>query len=115
MTSRVRDELDRYLQRMPNAREARLNDPQYHWQMQWAQRMLELLDLALDNEGIPEDTRVRVIRTVLYGTADESEAMRRIDQTQRLTQEAMERRRRHVDLIAQTRRTAPPSTPGPQL
>lgn len=84
----VRDEIDRYLQRMSNAREAMLKDPQYHWQMEWARRNLELMNLALDNEGIPEDIRVRVIRTVLYGTADESEALRRIDQTQRLMQKA---------------------------
>ncbi|MEU0078537.1 hypothetical protein ABZY58_11625 [Micromonospora tulbaghiae] len=83
----VRDEIDRYLQRMPHAREAMLKDPQYHWQIQWARRNLELMDLALDNEGVPEDVRVRVIRTVLYGTADEAEALRRIDQTQRRMQE----------------------------
>jgi hypothetical protein len=84
-----REEITRYLQRMPGAREAMHGDPQYHYQVKWLERMFELLNLALEDEGIPEDIRTRVIRNVLYGGVDESEARRRTDLMNRMKEVAM--------------------------
>lgn len=76
----VQDAIDRYRSRMPGAREAQLNDPQYAHNTAWLQRMLEIADMAMEDEQIPEQSRARVIRTILYGSPDETEALTRIEE-----------------------------------
>jgi hypothetical protein len=72
----------RYRARVDDDRAAR-TDPQYNAQWKWLMRMLETADMAMEDEGIPRESRERVIRTILYGAPDPVEADRRIDERQR--------------------------------
>jgi hypothetical protein len=72
----------RYQERL-GGRRAYLEDPQHHWQMTWLRRMLDVIDMAMEDEGVDERSRERVIRTVLYGAPDPGEAERRIDEQQK--------------------------------
>lgn len=72
----------RWLERMPQASRAYHEDPTFHAQVSWLRRMLSLLDMALEDEGIGEETRLRVARTVIYGGPDESQALARIEEMQ---------------------------------
>ena len=77
MTSIVQHAIDRYESRMPNAREARLTDPHYAYQAQVLRETLEIADMAMEDEGIPESSRRRVVSTILYGGPSEADAILR--------------------------------------
>lgn len=79
-SSTVQAAIDRYCGRLPGALEAQHNDPQYAHHMAWLSRMLEIADMAMEDEQIPEQSRARVIRTILYGSPDETDALARIEQ-----------------------------------
>lgn len=86
--SRIVDEtLRRWRERMPGVEQADLLDAEYHHRVRQMQRMLETVDLAMEDEGIPEDVRRRVVRTVVFGAPDETEALRRHEQHQRRAEE----------------------------
>jgi hypothetical protein len=74
------EEYRRYVDRMPGAREASLTDPTYASQMHFIRRMLATTELALENERVPDEVRQRVIRTVLFGSPDPEEGIRRQEQ-----------------------------------
>lgn len=76
----VDDLINRFLGRMPDAREANHTDPQYRWQITWLRRMLATMDLAMEDEGVPEHVRLRIIRTLVYGAPNEAEALARVEQ-----------------------------------
>jgi len=75
----VRDVIERYEQRMPGAGHARQQDAQYAHQWRWMQSMLTVADMAMEDEGVPEDVRARVIRTVVYGGPDVADAELRME------------------------------------
>lgn len=89
MRDGVRNAIDRYLSRIPGADSARTFDPVYAAQMTYLQRVLETVDMAMEDEGVPESTRVRVIRTVVYGAPDEYAAHERMARTEELKEWAM--------------------------
>lgn len=68
--------ISRYLRRMPGAKEAHALDPQYHAQISLLRRMLSVADMVMEDEGVPEEIRLRVIRTIMYGSPDEGAAER---------------------------------------
>jgi hypothetical protein len=79
MTRIVREAVDRYARRMGiTQRTTEAQDPIYHFQWEHLRRVLETADMAMEDEGIPEESRSRVIRTILYGSPDEADAIRRI-------------------------------------
>jgi hypothetical protein len=82
--------VDRYRRRIDGDRADR-DDPQYHWQWRWLVNMLEVVDMAMEDEGIDERSRERVIRTILYGAPDPIEADRRIDEQRRMVDEMRSR------------------------
>ena len=69
--SLIDDVVNRYLQRTPDAGVAMLTDPQYAYHLYLARQILAVIERAMENEGIPEPVRERVLRTVLEGTDGE--------------------------------------------
>jgi hypothetical protein len=87
-TERVEEIVRGYLGRMPAAAEAHELDAQYRLQMDMLRRILGMVDIALDDEGIPRETRDRVLRAALYGSVDDpGAAMRRQEEIARLRAE----------------------------
>jgi hypothetical protein len=78
--NRTDELIDRYLHRMPGASEAYRNDATYHAQFHFMRRVLTAVDMAMEDEGVPEATRVRVLRSAIYGAPDEWDAEQRIQQ-----------------------------------
>lgn len=71
--------LDRWLARVPEARSALHKDAQYHTQFTFMRRAFTAMDMAMEDEGIPEPVRLRIIRTLVYGAPDEAEALARVE------------------------------------
>jgi len=69
--------MSRYLNGVADADKAYATDPMYHAQVAWMRRTFTALDLVMEDEGIPEDVRLRVIRTLIYGAPSEAEALER--------------------------------------
>ncbi|WP_329214827.1 hypothetical protein OG352_05280 [Streptomyces sp. NBC_01485] len=57
-----------YIGRRLLAREAHLEDPLYHAQLEWLRQMLTVLRQAMDSEQVPPHVRDRVVHRVLYGS-----------------------------------------------
>ena len=76
--NRVDELISRYLARMPDAPHANAKDAQYHAEIARLRKLLTLLDMAMEDEEIPEDKRVRIIRCVIYGGPDEAAALERM-------------------------------------
>lgn len=74
----MREAVDRYRSRIVGARTAAAFDPQYAAQFAFMQRLLDVVDMAMEDEGIPEQSRVRVVRTVVYGSPNEWDAHERM-------------------------------------
>lgn len=72
--------IGRYIKRVHGASHAYLNDPTYRASMEQIRRLLQLVETALQTEGVPEETRLRVIRTVVFGAPDEDAVERRLAQ-----------------------------------
>lgn len=79
MSENVDRLMDRWLNRIPDARRAYSNDPQYHAQIAWMRRAFAAFDLAMEDEGIPEQVRERILRTLLHGGPSEAEALQRME------------------------------------
>jgi hypothetical protein len=77
--------LGRYQERLGDRR-TYLEDPQNHWQWKWIRRMLDITDMAMEDEGVDEHSRERVIRTILYGAPDPLEAEQRIQRQQEMVE-----------------------------
>jgi hypothetical protein len=71
--------LDRWLGRVSGANEALRKDARYAAEFSFMRRMLTALDIVMEDEGIPEQTRLRIIRTLVYGAPDEAAALARMD------------------------------------
>lgn len=89
MNARVREAIDRYFARIPGAREAHTSDPVYRAQFTYMRRVLEMAEMAMEDEGIDEPTRARVIRTVVFGAPDEYASMERLRVNEQVVRDAM--------------------------
>lgn len=86
MSRIVRDAIDRYERRMPGARAAANTDPIQHHLTTWMHRMLDLVDMVLEDEGIPEETRRKVAQCILYGSPNQADAEMRQHQNEMLAE-----------------------------
>lgn len=98
-TGRVVDDL---LSRLANADWARAyqNDAAFHLQTHVIRTVLAAALRAMEHEGVPEETRLRVARAVVTGTpdADDAEsALARVDEHRKL---AIELSQRPLDVTA---------------
>ena len=87
MSDTVRSARERYQQNMPGAHEAWLNDPTHHYLVTWMDAILTAADLVMEDEGVPEETRRRVIRTVVYGGPSPADSEQRIAQEREMARE----------------------------
>jgi hypothetical protein len=78
----VDDLIDRWLSRIPQAAKAYHQDAYYHAQMVWMRRMLTTMDMAMEDEGVPEVIRQRVVRVVIFGGPDEVAALARMEKAE---------------------------------
>lgn len=60
------DTLNRYLDQH-GMREAALHDPEQRWEEERLRRMLEIVERAMADEGVPYEARRRVINRVVWG------------------------------------------------
>lgn len=67
-----------YLSNITDARLAYANDAQYHAQFEFLKRMLEIFDLAMDQENIPAGIRYRVLERTMMAAPDPAEARQRM-------------------------------------
>lgn len=70
--------VEQYLNQDPERRKAYALDPQTHHQTELLRRMLETTERAMEDEGIPAETRARVLRAVVYGDAEPGMVERRM-------------------------------------
>lgn len=80
MSDYLRQARERWADRMPGAHHAYMNDPTTHYQVQLMDAILATVDMAMEDEGVPEDARQRIIRTVVYGSPNPADAEVRIAQ-----------------------------------
>ncbi|WP_329215201.1 hypothetical protein OG352_06280 [Streptomyces sp. NBC_01485] len=59
--------LGRYLGQQPGMRQALLHDAAQHMQVEALRRTLDMVERALDDEGVPHNVRHRVINRVVWG------------------------------------------------
>lgn len=83
------DEIIRsYLRRMPGAEFAFVRDSLARREMELARSLLTLVDLGLQDEGVDEATRARVLRSALYGSLeDPAAAVERVHAAEKRTDE----------------------------
>ena len=67
MSEHTDDILNRYLGQQPGMREALLTDPVQHAQVESLRQTLTMMERALADEGIPEETARRVINRLVWG------------------------------------------------
>jgi hypothetical protein len=80
----VDEETSRFQRRMPGAGTAVRNDPVHHHLVVWMDRMLHLVDVVMEDEGIEPAVRAKVVRCVLYGSPNVADAELRMEQQQRM-------------------------------
>lgn len=100
MTQEIDQIVDRWLKRIPEAEHAYRDDPQYHQSLKLMHRTLIALNMAMEDEGIPEDVRLRVVRAVMHGAPDEIAAEERMKQRQQQVEEALRHPARLVRVSA---------------
>jgi hypothetical protein len=59
--------LGRYLGQQPGMREAFHTDPLQHAQVEWMRQILAAAERAMADEGVPDETRRRVINRIVWG------------------------------------------------
>jgi hypothetical protein len=67
MSEFVDTTLGRYLDQQPGMREALLKDPVQHMQAEVLRQTLNMVERALIDEGVPEETRRRVLNRAIWG------------------------------------------------
>jgi hypothetical protein len=75
--------INQWLYRMPDAAQAYRHDAMYHAQIKWLRRLMVAADMAMEAEGVPEQARDRVVRSLILGAPDESEALARTEQMEK--------------------------------
>jgi hypothetical protein len=63
-----------YMDRHPEAQQAFMDSPTYNADVRRTVSILRVVDIAMEDEEVPESARVRVIRMTLYGNADPTAA-----------------------------------------
>lgn len=77
--------VDKYLGSVSSAREAYLNDAYYHAQIQLMGQLLEVFDLAMEQEGFSHNPRLKVLERVMMAAPDPAEAMKRMEMLKKMT------------------------------
>lgn len=88
MTRMSGDAADAFMRRYPGAPKAAALDPMFHAETRVLRALLACTDMAMEDEGVPDDIRARVIRSVLFGAmpdVDESAERMRIRDEQLAT------------------------------
>jgi hypothetical protein len=67
MSEFVDTTLSRYLDQQPGMRDALLTDPVQHMQVEVLRQTLNMVERALIDEGVPEETRRRVLNRAVWG------------------------------------------------
>lgn len=73
-----------YLGNVTGARQAYYSDSAYHERIEFMTRLLEIFDLAMDQEETPAGTRYRVLERVMLSTPDPGETQRQMEQMKKL-------------------------------
>lgn len=73
-----------YMGSVTGAREAHMNDAIYHERVEFMTRLLEIFDLAMDQENIPQAMRLRVLERVMLAAPDPGETKRLLEQAKKL-------------------------------
>ncbi|MEK6443596.1 hypothetical protein [Pseudonocardia sp. T1-2H] len=71
MSQRVKEIVDGYLRRYPGARQANHEDAEFAMTTKLLFRILSMVDIAMDDEGVPAETRDRVLRMAMYGSVED--------------------------------------------
>lgn len=79
MSRIVDDAIARYEQRRPKAAAANNLDPTYSALAKYVESILHLVDMVLEDEDIPVDTRRNVVRCILYGSPNPVDAEMRME------------------------------------
>lgn len=86
MSRIVRDAFKRREERMADTSRARLLDPHFNYQTTLLQHVLDLADMVMEDEGVPQEVRARVVRCVLYGSPNPVDAELRMRQQEAMTE-----------------------------
>jgi hypothetical protein len=81
MSRITREAVFRYLHRTDS--HSAIEDPLYSAQWHWMKHILDIADMAMEDGGISERSRSRVVRTILYGAPDEADAELRTAERQK--------------------------------
>jgi len=81
----INEIVGRYLGEVREARNAYLNDAQYHAQIDFMTRLMEIFDLAMDQEGLSLAQRYGVLQRVMLSAPDPDEAKKRIEMMKEMT------------------------------
>ena len=84
MSRLVDDAISRYEQRRPKAAAAYDLDPTHHALAKWMESVLHLVDMVLEDEDVPVDTRRNVARCILYGSPNPADAELRMEQQEQI-------------------------------
>lgn len=87
MTDHIRQARERWSERMPGAYRAYMNDATHHYQVDLVDTILATVDMAMEDEGVPEAARQRIIRTVVYGSPNPADAELRMAQNEETKRE----------------------------
>lgn len=86
----IQDALRRYHFRVQGGR-AHNQDTQHYMQWRWIESMLNVVDMVLEDNDIPEDVRRRVTTQIIYGGPDPSQAEERVAAREREIKDLMAR------------------------
>lgn len=81
-TDHVRDARARWQNGVPGAMHAQAYDATTRYQLHWMDAVLSLVDMAMEDEGVPEGCRRRVINAAVYGSPNPADSELRIQQRQ---------------------------------
>lgn len=75
-----------YMDRFPDVRDAYENDPYARASAKLVVHVLGLADLAMQNEGVPLDSRIKVVQAGLGGAVSPADTEIRLALNQRMTE-----------------------------
>jgi hypothetical protein len=84
MSREVDEIIARFLDRMPGAANSYYHDPTYHAQFTFMKRVLYSVDMAMEDEGVDQEIRNRIMRSVLFATPEPDERLIQISKNWRL-------------------------------
>ena len=78
--------IDKYLGSITLARQAYMTDSQYHAEVAHLRNVMEVFDLAMEQEGLISRTRMAVLQRFFMGATEATEARKRIERMKRLSE-----------------------------